>query len=327
MHLAWVLYGGLNQATGGTIYDRVIVEALRARGHTVAILSLCQRGRLAGILAGDALRARIGDVDAVVGDELCFPEIAAAFPRIRGVRRVLLVHHLTCWEHERSFGDRAFAQILEQCALRAADAVIATSHTSAERLGRDHRVRAAHVIQPGADRLPRASRTRGDRLRLLFVGTWTERKGLLRLLQALRVAPSGWSLSIAGDAARDPRYTAKVLAILREPFAQQIVVHGRVGDAALAELYASHDVLVLPTSFEGFGMVISEALHAGLEVITTRAGATVEASGGSRRVIFASDLTDALRERLARSAPVADEPTLALPSWSDAAARFEEVLR
>jgi len=47
---------------------------------------------------------------------------------------------------------------------------------------------------------------------------------------------------------------------------------GRVSDDLLAASLLDHDALVVPSRQEGFGIVIAEALHAGLPVVSTRCG-------------------------------------------------------
>ena len=43
MHIGLIIYGRLDTLTGGWIYDRLMVEYLQARGHTVEVISLKQR--------------------------------------------------------------------------------------------------------------------------------------------------------------------------------------------------------------------------------------------------------------------------------------------
>ena len=40
MHIALVIYGSLNEVSGGFLYDRKLVEHLQQRGHEVTVISL-----------------------------------------------------------------------------------------------------------------------------------------------------------------------------------------------------------------------------------------------------------------------------------------------
>jgi starch synthase len=100
------------------------------------------------------------------------------------------------------------------------------------------------------------------KLRFLFVGSVISRKGVPLLLDAWRaLAPKDAELWIAGRADNQVRALIPRLPGLR--------LLGSVPRYELAALYASCDVLVLPSLFEGFGLVLLEALAAGLPVIAT----------------------------------------------------------
>jgi glycosyltransferase involved in cell wall biosynthesis len=196
---------------------------------------------------------------------------------------VLLVHHLAEWEDDRP-------RLSEWACLRLAHRVVTTSRTSAERLRHSLGLAAAACL-PGGDRLPLYPRgtPEANRVQLLFVGTWTRRKGLLELLQALgRLANSPFHLTVVGDAARDLEYSARVRALLAADtrLLARVDLRGVVDDATLAELYARSDVLVSPTQFEGYGMALSEALRAGVGVLATDRGAVREAVGLGEHVLW-----------------------------------------
>ena len=73
MKIAWVLYGDLKQKTGGTIYDRMVVEGLQRMGDEVQIVSIAPGASdLASVIRASAC-------EIVVGDELCFRELAVLF--------------------------------------------------------------------------------------------------------------------------------------------------------------------------------------------------------------------------------------------------------
>lgn len=315
MKIAWVIYGELGQATGGYVYDRLVIERLRARGDEVRVISLAPAPR-SRALAAFSLAARLAGArpDIVVGDELCYREIAPAFALLpRSMVRVLLVHHLSQWERAPGLG-RTLAALAESAAIRAADACVATSATTAERLRREQGLAQVHIAEPGADRLPRRARLvrPGGALRLTFVGSFTPRKRILELLDAFEHAgassPGASSpgaldveLVLIGDPARDPAYAARVRrAIAGSPMLRaRVSVRGLVSEGALADALADTDALVLSSSLEGYGMVLTEAIHAGVPVIATRGGAVAEVVQDGAEALLC-DTTQALGEALRR---------------------------
>ncbi|WP_437500400.1 glycosyltransferase family 4 protein [Sorangium sp. So ce1099] len=344
MRIAWIVYGALDQITGGYIYDRLVVERLRAQGDAVEVVSL-DPAPLSRALAGLALARRLArvDPDVVVGDELCFPELGPAFAALpRRIARVLLVHHLSAWELPP--GPRRAALALQETAvLRLCDAHLATSATTAARLRREHGVEQVDVAPPGADRLPlRPHRGGSDRhggaLRLTFVGSFIPRKGLLELLAAFeRIGSPRATLALVGDAARDPAYAGRVRgAIAGSAFLRErVVLPGVLGDDALAAELAATDALVLPSLLEGYGMVLTEAVRAGVPVLAARAGAIAEVVQDGAEALLWDDgeglvrslsrfLDDgALRASMRRAAVVR---SAALPTWDGAAAAVRAAL-
>jgi glycosyltransferase involved in cell wall biosynthesis len=247
---------------------------------------------------------------------------------------VLLVHHLTAWEN-------GTPSSTESRVVQAANRVIVTSEMSARRLAHELGVQAA-VCVPGADRLPlcerRADRRSSAPLELLFVGTWTERKGLLVLIQALgSLQLANYRLRIVGDQARDPAYCALVQTEINLlwPVVARVQVCGAVSDSTLAQLYASADVLVLPSFFEGYGMVLCEALRAGLALVASNVGAVPEVAhdGEDARLVPAGNveaLAAVLNELITDRAEVqrlqANAARRTLAEWSAVGQRFRNVL-
>ena len=129
MKLAFVLEGSLDRKTGGTIYDALVIDGLRSRDVEVAVQTPIPGD--AQKLVRDLARSR---PNVIVGDELSFAALDIVFEHATFAKRVLLVHHLTCWEEERTPSERARARRLESRVLRRADLAIATSATTRARL-------------------------------------------------------------------------------------------------------------------------------------------------------------------------------------------------
>ena len=135
-------------------------------------------------------------------------------------------------------------------------------------------------------------------LRLLFVGRADDpRKNFGLLLDAfrrLRSAGSRMELTVVGPHQKRWRESLGSPDALRD-------VHfaGRVDLDTLVDAYLEHDLVVIPSRQEGFGIVVAEALHAGVPVISTRCGgpeAVLRASGAGVLVDqSAESLTDGIR--------------------------------
>jgi glycosyltransferase involved in cell wall biosynthesis len=337
VRVAWIVYGSIDQPTGGYVYDRMLVRRGRASGDEVQVVSIAPGD------APEGAAERLADfrADAVVGDALSAPELARTFARIGpGAARVLLVHHFASWEVERPALDRAAARAHETLAVAHSDHRIATSAPTARRLLAEHPGSTVDVVVPGADRLPRLSRAESAPAltTLLFVGSLIPRKRLPLLLEALdRLGNPRLSLRVVGDPSRDESHARAVEA--RIDASRYLRAHvtrlGVIGDDALAGELARCDALVLPSSLEGYGMAMTEALRAGLPLVAARSIALPEAvRDGETALLFddGASLVDALRrfgddatlrERLRRAAvDCAGE----LPSWERSAAAFREAL-
>lgn len=271
LRVAWVIYGSLDQVSGGYIYDRLVVEQLRALGDTVTLVSLAPN-------SASPAPFRAGDYDVVVGDELCFRELRPLFRSApTGIHRVLLIHHLTAWEHAPG-PERDELLALEQAAIDAADVCVATSRVTADRLESEGIASGVLVAEPGADRFPRspnASREAADaRLQLLFVGNIQPRKRVLELARAFADLPLTNSELVLVGAELEPNYAADVRAVIAHAqIADRVRWLGSLDASGVARQLSLAEVLVLPSLLEGYGMVLSEALWAGVPVIAARVGA------------------------------------------------------
>jgi len=114
------------------------------------------------------------------------------------------------------------------------------------------------------DRFKPRQRVRGtgEPLRLLFVGTLGQRKGIKYLLQALELLPAGSvELTMCGRPVDD-------LAMLRQS-KFPIRLYPAISADGLAVAYQSADVFVFPSLAEGFAHVLLEAMATGLPIIST----------------------------------------------------------
>ena len=106
---------------------------------------------------------------------------------------------------------------------------------------------------------------------LLFVGTIEERKGLIYLIKALDSLPKDMkekiSLNIVGKTISNEYLTMLKKEIESTHLQNVINFCGRVEKDELEHLYNTSFLFVFPSLYEGFGMVIIEAMQKSLPVI------------------------------------------------------------
>jgi alpha-maltose-1-phosphate synthase len=122
-----------------------------------------------------------------------------------------------------------------------------------------HKVPYGTDESKGPTRALGASRER--KLRVLFVGALTQRKGIGYLLDALNLLGSSVEFTMVGP---KNGQSACIDAAIRQHRWIPSIPHSAVLDEM-----ARNDVLVLPSLTEAYGLVILEALSRGLPVITT----------------------------------------------------------
>ncbi len=101
-----------------------------------------------------------------------------------------------------------------------------------------------------------------SKLKLLYVGSLTQRKGIADVLHLAEYFSSSVSLTLVG------KKTTNECNPLNKMLKKHTWFPG-LSHAAILELMQSHDALIFPSLFEGFGLVITEAMSQGLPVITT----------------------------------------------------------
>jgi glycosyltransferase involved in cell wall biosynthesis len=168
-----------------------------------------------------------------------------------------------------------------------------------------------HVVPPGVNLPTRiaAKPPSAQPIELLCVANCLPAKGIHILLDALhRMQDSRLRLTIVGDDRVDPAYTRSLQRLLaRWTLAPQVRFTGTVPWETVAHFYAAADIFVFPSLFEGFGMVLAEAMSFGVPIIASAAGAIPElVRDGENGLLVPPDDAGALAGAIAQLA--ADAP-------------------
>ena len=125
------------------------------------------------------------------------------------------------------------------------------------------------------------------KLNLIFVGQLIRRKGLDVLLQALaRIKDIPWHLSVIGSG---PENSALQSMVKKFGLNRNIVFLENMENKKVSTRISDSGILVLPSRFDGWGAVVSEAMVAGTPVICSdRCGASDIVAGSGFGYVFRS---------------------------------------
>lgn len=135
------------------------------------------------------------------------------------------------------------------------------------------------IIPDGVDKTPQINVSRnGSTSRVLFVGHCSPIKGVEYLLEAIwLLKDSDIVLDLVGDLKSNIEYTRRLQEMTHNwGISDKIIFHGFVPRERIINLYTEADIFVLPSLWEGFGIVLLEAMAFELPVVATKAGAIPE---------------------------------------------------
>jgi glycosyltransferase involved in cell wall biosynthesis len=369
MKIGFIIYGSLDTLSGGYMYDRQLVDYLRAQGDTVEIISLPWRNYAAHLTDNFhdviASRRRLsspvgtyrnqavkqsptrGKFDILIQDELNHPSLIAANRKPHPYPIISLVHHLRCSELRPKW-QNALYRIVEQKYLQSVDGFIFNSQTTKGVVNglMDHR-KPSVVAYPPTDRFGEPvseeeikERSKRKELRILFLGNVIERKGLHTLLQALiRLPPSVFRLDIVGSLTTEPAYAKQMQDFVTANGPSSTVqFYGSLNHQPLIEKFCNAHVLIVPSSYEGFGIVYLEGMCFGLPAIGTTAGAAGEViengvtgfliqPGDASSLASRLEVLNEKRGLLVQMSLAARRRYLAQPKWGQTAGQIREFLR
>jgi glycosyltransferase involved in cell wall biosynthesis len=181
-------------------------------------------------------------------------------------------------------------------------------------------------------------RARADELRILFLGNVIYRKGLHTLLKAVSVLSCACRVDVIGSLTTELRYVQQIQEFISQNhLSSSVVLHGSLDREPLVDKLRQSHVLVVPSSYEGFGIVYLEGMCFGLPAIGTTAGGANEIiSSGVDGFLIEPENVDELADRLRglherrdlllQMSLAARKRYLRQPRWEETARQIREFL-
>lgn len=338
---AFAIPGDIGTLTGGYIYERRLLEGLRANGRDVAHMQLPRS--YPDPVPAEMARA-VAALEAVdPARVLILDGFVSGATETAGLARVLapmvaVVHHPLAREEGLPQARRKHLYDTERANLALMRHVLVPSPHTKRVLVADYGVPPDRVTvaSPGVGPASGPPAPVAPPL-ILSVGILHPRKGHDVLIAALeRIRPLDWRCVIVGRAWDAAHAAALERQTRASGLGDRLTLAGEIGAAALAQLYRQATLFALATRYEGYGIVFGEALRHGLPIVACRTGAvpdTVPDNTGllvppDSAAAFAAALSRLLTDpgALSRLRLAARAAGAALPGWDDTVAIAAGVL-
>lgn len=202
----------------------------------------------------------------------------------RGIVNIVTVHDFT-YEYFRSGLARWIHNKQKYFALRKADGIICISENTKKDLLTllpEVRSKEIKVIYNGVgeDFFPLKNRSEEGKT-ILYIGDRKSlHKNFLLAVQTVEKLPE-YSLSFIGGGELTKEETRLLTGTIKDRY----VHHHNVRSTVLNELYNQAFCLIYPSSYEGFGIPIIEAMKAGCPVVSTNFSSIPEVSGNAALLV------------------------------------------
>lgn len=295
MHIGLLIYGDIDAVSGGYLYNRQLVAYLRSKGDQVTIISFPYRNYQSHITdnfkSACLKQLTAAKVDVLIQDAMVHPSVFLLnqqFYQETKIPIIGLVHLLTSVE-QHSRLNAWFYRAIEYRYFQSVSGLILNSQTTLQQVKK----LTTQSIKPFCIAVPAGNNFKDivldinkikqrclslGSLKILVVSNVIRRKGLHVLIKALGLLPhQDYQVTVAGRLDMEPKYVQQLKKAIKHHLLEtQIFFKGPIQGQALADLYLTHHIMVLPSAYESYGIVYVEAQQFALPVFGTTAGAAKE---------------------------------------------------
>lgn len=225
---------------------------------------------------------------------LCFDFIAPAFPL--NAKKLVVVHDAFFWQMPQNYNPiwRSYFIPMIHAGLKGHTTVITTSHSAKKSLKKSAGIhQKIEVIYQCPKLLSTSVEDRileklgvHEKSYFLHVGSFDKRKRIPILVTAFaeieKQYPGKYSLVLVGEKGLSPAlddYGQVVQKIKENSLEQNVLLPGFLPDSEVKALYNNAFAYVFPSSNEGFGIPVIEAMRSGIPVIISNQEALLEIAG------------------------------------------------
>ena len=124
------------------------------------------------------------------------------------------------------------------------------------------------IVEPGIEKFKKYKKIPSKKIKLLTCGSIIERKKYDFLINEIKNIDN-IQLNIVGDVSRESKYTNKLKKLIsNNNLKNKIILHGKIPQVRLENLYSNCDFYISTSKYEGFGMSLANAVLSKLPIIS-----------------------------------------------------------
>jgi glycosyltransferase involved in cell wall biosynthesis len=264
-----ILYPIIKANSGADVYSQRLVKCMSGIGHEGILKSYPQFLSCAPFLISP-LSHNLNQYDVIHSNVEC----GFAF-KTESRPLIVTVHHLVfnpAYQKYCSLAQKLYHKMLfiyTKKSLRVADSIVAVSNNTRKEIERVFRIKDVQVIHNGIDtnffRPMDVQDKHPDKVKLLFVGNLTKRKGADLLPEIMRGLDDRFII-----------YYTLGLRTKKEFSDSRMIPLGVMTLFELVNMYNFCDIVIVPSRLEGFGYSAAEAMACGKPIVATNCSSLPE---------------------------------------------------
>lgn len=273
--------GSINTRSGGTIYNKTVIEGLQKYGMSIIVkeieppFPMLSRKSLLNL---EATLTSLPKETVCIVDGLLFGNTLHIFKKYSPRLNIVGLIHLLLTDEGGLTNEEKKQYQTEFKVHDYLTEIIVTSHYMKEKLTTSPFKKQITVIYPGTKSAKRYLGSKNKIKNILFLGSITPRKRPMDLVEALaNIKEYKWQCIFAGSLDRHKNYVKQFKESIKDNhLTNRICLMGECNETTCDSLLENTDIYIQTSTFETFGMSIREALIRGIPTITTTKGGSIE---------------------------------------------------
>ena len=280
--------GNINQKTGGYIYENNILKFSKTNNYPINFIELSSNfpnPNFQDIENLHQITNNIKSDNILIFDGLVLEGLHKSINILDHFKIIALIHHPLYLEFNGKKSEEFFKRAIK--IYKKIDYFIVTSHNTKKLLSKTFKIKSSKIsiVEPGIEKFKKYKKIPSKKIKLLTCGSIIERKKYDYLINEIKNIDN-IQLNIVGDVSRESKYTNKIKKLIsNNNLKNKIILHGKIPQVRLENLYSNCDFYISTSKYEGFGMSLANAVLSKLPIISYKTS-TIQNTIGKAGVLY-----------------------------------------